>query len=370
MRRGLIVLLVAGLALVLSACNWDQLRFGPENTGVNPFENTISASNVSQLAQRFTAQPGFNPSPPVLDNGVVYVTASSNGRSDGTLKAFDANGVTRCSGSPPTCSALWTTPDIYPTGFSPVVANGLVYVSGRNGMVSNNDTVMVFDAAGTTDCSGTPKVCNPEWTYTVPTGYIDGLVSMTVANGVLVAGGNSDHIYAFDAAGTTDCSGTPRVCQPMWLAQAGGGLAISHGIVYASQAGYDGVAIDTYDAAGNTNCSGSPSICTPLWSDQTGNVGPYIGGGVPTVANGLVYFAIGAGTTTSPGTLEAFDANGNTDCSGSPKVCSPLLSTTATGYTSWPPIVANGKVYLTTDSPGGNLGGGYLDVFALPPPSG
>ena len=63
-------------------------------------------------------------SSPAVANGVVYVTSD-----DGTLSAFDAAGVTSCSGIPTTCTPLWTAHignDNFP---SPAIVNGVLYVA-------------------------------------------------------------------------------------------------------------------------------------------------------------------------------------------------------------------------------------------------
>jgi hypothetical protein len=81
---------------------------------------------------------------------MVYLTAS------GTLQVFDASGVTNCSGG--VRSPLWTA-----NGASgPVtVFAGVAYVAGGHG-------VLALDATAVKDCSGTPKVCTPLWSYPLP----------------------------------------------------------------------------------------------------------------------------------------------------------------------------------------------------------
>ena len=78
--------------------------------------------------------------------------------SDEQVKAYVANGLT----------PLWTAP----SGFAfPSLAGGVLY--GVTGVFDpSNNTVRMrpaaFDASGTTGCSGTPKICTPLWTG--PTG--------------------------------------------------------------------------------------------------------------------------------------------------------------------------------------------------------
>jgi hypothetical protein len=107
-----------------------------------------------------------------------------------------------------------------------------------------------------------------------------------------------------------------------------------------------------YDATGNTGCSGSPTSCAPLWTAAAG-----AGGNDLTVANGVAYVNGNYG-------LYAFDAAGSKNCGGSPKVCSPLWQT-ATGPGSGPALVANGVVYVTGFGDGGALqnGGAYILAY-------
>jgi hypothetical protein len=237
-------------------------------------------------------------SSPAVANGVVYVTAS-------LLSAFDAAGTTNCSGTPKICRPLWTASG-WSAGASAAVANGVVYVASQD-----LDVVLrlkAFDAAGTTNCSGSPKVCTPLWTAAV--GYQgDAITAPAIANGVVYFSeargyccGVEGLLYAFDAAGTTKCSGSPKVCTPLWTAaQPGWGAsspAVANGVVYATYWGandpdlLDGFAgIRAYDAAGTINCSGTPKTCAPLWN-VVANGHPYSEFRYvpsPVIANGAVY---------------------------------------------------------------------------------
>jgi len=286
-------------------------------------ENAISKSNVSKLVQHFTGQTGGAvDSSPAVANGVVYV-----GSGDDKLYAFDANGATNCSGTPNRCSPLWTAMTGGGVGSSPAVINGVVYVN------SGDNLLYAFDANGATNCSGTPKVCSPLWT--AQTGGQPS--SPTVANGVVYSGGSS--VYAFDANGITNCSGTPKVCAPLWTSSFTGlgyssSPAVANGVLYAS--GVDDK-LYAYDANGATNCSGTPKTCSPLW---TATLGTTTSDSTPAVVGGVVY----VGSNDSK--LYAFDANGNTNCSGAPKTCGPLwTAATPNPFNFSSPAVANGVVY-------------------------
>src|SRR2546429_693422 len=92
-----------------------------------------------------------------------------------------------------------------------VVANGVVYINSGDG------SLYAFSASGTTNCSGAPKVCEPLWTGNGGGGGT--LKSVAVANGVVYTGDARGNLSAFSASGTTNCSGTPKTCSPMWTAQ-------------------------------------------------------------------------------------------------------------------------------------------------------
>jgi hypothetical protein len=77
---------------------------------------------------------------PAVANGVVYLTYSGGKDLPGgyaEIRAFDAAGTINCSATPKTCSPLWSvvasggSPSFeeFPFVSSPVVANGAVYVN-------------------------------------------------------------------------------------------------------------------------------------------------------------------------------------------------------------------------------------------------
>jgi outer membrane protein assembly factor BamB len=359
--------------------DWSQFHFDAAHSGFNPYENVIGPSNVSGLKTAWTAAPGIGSvgTSPAVAGGVVYVgsastfklyafsaagttgcsgtpktcqplwTAATGGialsspavaggvvyfpSADGHLYAFSAAGTTGCSGTPKTCQPLWTAAIAsIGQGFSsPAVAGGVVYVNA-------NTTLYAFSATGTTGCSGTPKVCTPLWTAT----GAGGVSPPAVAGGVVYTGVGDGNLYAFSAADTTGCSGTPpnRTCTPLWTGNTSGGgfnaaPAVAGGVVYVGSAN-TGKLYAFSAAAGSTHCSGTPKTCTPLWTAATGN-------GIssaPAVAAGVAYVSSGDGT------LYAFSATGTTGCSGTPKVCTPLWTATGAGGVS-SPAVANGVVY-------------------------
>lgn len=156
------------------------------------------------------------------------------------------------------------------------------------------------------------------------------------SDGLGTAGWN---LYAFDAAdGSTTCSGTPKICAPLWTATTGlvdDSPAVAGGVVYVGSNGLGGK-LYAFDAAGNTGCSGASKTCAPLWTAATGNAVE----SSPAVANGVVYVG------SDDHNLYAFDAAGAMNCSGAPKACAPLWTATTGGPVHSSPAVANGVIYV------------------------
>jgi hypothetical protein len=136
------------------------------------------------------------------------------------------------------------------------------------------DKLYAFDAAGTTNCSGTPKTCTPLWTGTVGSG---GGSSPAVANGVVYV--ESDKLYAFDAAGSRGCSGSPTICTPLWTGASRGfsSPAVANGVLYAGSFDHNlyaygllpanckrqsGRVICTFNYNGTDGTDGSPQALT------------------------------------------------------------------------------------------------------------
>jgi outer membrane protein assembly factor BamB len=368
-RFGIAMLMVLGL----SACDWPMFHHDAMHTGFN----LDAAPNKGALSVRFTA-PARNVvfSSAAIADGVVYVGSDR-------FYAFDANGSTNCSGTPATCAPLWTGSVPSGAGFetSPAVVNGIAYIAGEDAVL------YAFDAAGVTNCSGTPKTCSPLWGAPMAS-FVRS--SPVVANGVVYIGGSRDTIEAFDASGNTNCAGAPKVCAPLWTGTAPAIIgaqdsvpAVGNGLVYVGAR--DGN-LYAFDAAGTTNCGGSPRVCSPIWAATT-TAGvevassPAISGDTvyvgadnlyafdaltgarrwvaptagsiessPALGNGLVYVG------DSNGTMLAFDAGGVSNCSGPPKICTPIWASQAsTTIFLSSPAVANGVVYI----------GSFHDVHAF-----
>ena len=376
--------IVAVVMIVLGGCGWTRPRFDAANTGSNPFETTISPANVGSLTEQFrlpaAAEAGQIPGV-VVARGHAFVGGNP-------IRAFDAGGLTGCSGSPRVCAPQWSLSGD---------GNGNPDVIGTNLYVYND----VFDADGALGCGGQPRVCDL-------LGYEDGPIgsfSTDPANLHLLAYGLFGiHTSTFQgqiAGYNADCHPQLAPCATPFVADLGtvpgdgtvGGPAIGGGRVFGSissvqtntgtlivfdgthspatvlwsgalpgvgsadAAVAEGVVVTTvrtavgsqllaFDATGHTNCSGSPVVCQPLWRSDV-----WTGAGTdaaPAIAGGTVYRAVGS-------QVRAYDLHGGTNCTGAPKVCQKLwVGSMGAGITA--PAVAGGVVYVGDST-------GHVDAF-------
>lgn len=138
---------------------------------------------------------------PVLSGSTLYVdTLAIEGTAHnptlvGALVAFDANGVTNCSGSPKACSPLWQSAgNTYAAQVAPAVSAGAVFVPTFLGPLA------AFGATGSTNCSGTPTTCAPMWTSDVSAGSGDWDAPPVIGSSV---------VYAVSPGGQGLCVGRP-----------------------------------------------------------------------------------------------------------------------------------------------------------------
>lgn len=338
---------------------------------------------VPSCAPLWTGATAALPTSPAVAGGVAYLSST-----DGTLYAFDAAGVQGCSGTPKTCAPLWTaSTNTAVSASSPAVAGGKVYIGSDDG------NLYAFDAVGVTNCSGSPRTCVPLWTgptgggvhsspavaagvvyvgsddhklhafdatsgtplWTATTGDVVA-ASPAVVNGVVHVGSIDGNLYAFDASGTVNCSGVPKTCTPLWTAATGATFsspAVANGVVFVGS--FD-KKLYAFDAAGVTNCSGMPRTCTPLWTAPLPAPNLALIVSTPAVANGLVF--IGSGPNDH--SVYAFDAAGVTNCTGTPKACSPVWTGEVGKSARSSPAVAGDHLYVGTDGNG-------LRAFATTP---
>lgn len=127
-----------------------------------------------------------------VDSGSVFVVGYSP-YTGGTLYVFNAAG---CGAA--TCTPAWTVHNTKSWGYSPAVANGQVYLGGRDGELYD------FAEAG---CGA--STCSPAWKAAVPG---EELSPPAVANGVVyVTSWYPGALMAFNAAG---CGAA--TCSALW----------------------------------------------------------------------------------------------------------------------------------------------------------
>jgi hypothetical protein len=263
--------------------------------------------------------------------GALHITARPIFAPHGGETLFLDGYPTPCPPAPADCPLVWTGagglgagPD---GGVTDVAAVGGDRIFGAYSPVGANATLRAFDG---TIGSGTLL-----WSAT-----LDGVggVGIAATEGVVVIGVKTPSgakLEAFDAAGTVNCSGAPKTCQPLWVsdpwtgAGADAAPAIANGRVYRAV----GTQLRSYDLHGSTNCSGTPKVCHQLWVAQVGT-----GVRAPAVANGLVF------VSAADGTVQAYDAAGSTSCSATTRVCGALWDTNV-GSAAGPVEVATGLVY-------------------------
>jgi outer membrane protein assembly factor BamB len=371
MRFWRLTVIVVGVALLAAACDWQQVRFGPERTGYSPFEAALSPSNVGRLTEQWTAGLIGAGSDPVVADGHVYVTASTPNPATtittptpiGYLYTFDANGRTNCGGSPSTCSPVWSAPYLSANSSgvplnqflsAPAVDNGTVYIETLQ-------TEPEDIGLGSTDAykadSGT-QVFSENGSNTVSRlAFEGGTMAPAVSGGTLYGSfdflpGRSEPFGGLDALDPS--TGSPRFFAGLSLPLAGPYSAptVANGILYAAS----GNTLSAFDATGNTDCGPGPgvtaslTVCQPLWSATTS--APMVGSlqpttGEPPLTAGVSYLAVANGYVyvgDASGTLSAFPAGG---CGAAS--CSPAWTAQTGGAINSSAAVTPTTVFVGSD---------------------
>jgi outer membrane protein assembly factor BamB len=338
--------------------DWAQLHFGPERTGFNPYEYILDPETVPNLQLSWSST--LNIYSPVVANGVVYVSAAFDG-----VYALDAS----------TGAQIWKATALSPTD-PPAVANGVVYV-GASGYIYalNAGTGAVIWLSPTDGGLYTALAVANNMVYSSQSSGFYVLDANTgellwkynisgstpaVANGVVYFSATTS-VYALDARTGAFLWQTP-------VLNSHDSPAVANGMVYVSS--YDG-SIHALDA----------STGALLWSYQTS-----IGYGIydaPAVANGVLYvgcvdnnlYALNAST----GALLWKFPTGD-DIDGSPGVANGVVYVgsyddnvyalnantgallwkyTTGGLVASSPAVVNGMLYIGS-------GDGNLYAFGLP----
>jgi hypothetical protein len=312
---------LAAVVLLAASCDWPLDGFGPDRTGYDSLETTISPSNVGQLSQQWTASLVGPGSDTVVADGHVFVTAWTDNGANNQLYAFDASGSTNCTGTPPkSCSPQWsvTQPFLSSVSSAPGVSGGMVWngIFGPGQFPHSGSLNAYNESTGALTVSGgmgtplspavTGNTVYADWADdTNPSVRLGGLEALDATTG-------APTVYFGDSNSPNDYFQAP---------------AVANGILYAVAVGSLGLSgtLEAFDATGKTNCGPLPAgfpvasgtFCSPLWSAPlsgplTSTNNPY-----PAVANGYVYIA-------DESTLSAFPAGG---CGAA--TCSPAWTAKA-----------------------------------------
>jgi len=349
--------------------NWAEFGDVAQHTGVNPYENVLNPSNVTDLDLDWSAPTGAGiDSSSAVANGVVYV-----GSEDHNLYAFNvqtgaevwsaptgagidsssavANGVVYVGSedhnlyafNAQTGAEVWSAPTSFYIDSSPAVANGVVYVG------STDSNLYAFNAQ-----TGAQL-------WKAPTGSYISTSSPAVANGVVYVGSTDSNLYAFNA----------QTGAQLWKAPTGSYIdsspAVAHGVVYVGSEDHNLYAfnaktgVQLWKAPTGSYIDSSPAVANgvvyvgsdddnlyafnaqtgaQLWKAPTGNTIL----SSPAVANGVVYVG------SDDGSLYAFNA----------QTGAQLWSAVTGGSIHSSPAVANGVVYVGSDD-------GSLYAYSLPP---
>ena len=333
-----VCLAILAVGLLAGGCDWGQFGYNTSHNGDNDFDTTITPANVSNLTAEFSATDGTTgaTTAQAVVNGVLYAS-DANG-----VEAYSSTGTTGCSGS--VCSPLWTyATGALGTGFE--LANTNLAIANKYVYVSTPSALEAFDTTGQQNCSGAPKVCQPLWSAS-------GSFGSPTVTGTTVFVTAATEMEAFSATGQTNCSGTPTVCAPLWTyspAQTGlsgiqgNAVTISGNTAFVEVWSSSSSFVAALDANGVTKCSGTPTTCAPLrlyvLNYAPGTVG------YPMVLGSTLYVATGGVVQhgSANGDIEAFDATGVDNCSSE---CHPI-ATANFAFAGGPLVTGEGAVFAS-----------------------
>lgn len=214
--------------------DWALPGWAASNLGVNPYENTIGASNVDYL-QEVWGQ-GFsdygNAAPLLVVNGdAIFIDL------DSTARAYSSSGTLLWSAA--TGGGFISSP------FTPVASQGLVFFA------LPNDTVVAYGVSCRTDGGA----CTPTWSTTLTTSITAGL---SVYKGKLYVPGNDNAIHVLNTL--TGAEGAP-ITSPFYSQPASTPLSISADGTYAFGSGNS---VTLYHTNGGTNGSSYSATPSPI----------------------------------------------------------------------------------------------------------
>jgi eukaryotic-like serine/threonine-protein kinase len=324
----LLITSTGSAAHALTQIDWPMFGFDPAHSHYNPYEHTLSVSNVGNLTVQWQAPlSGENLfEPPAVVDGIVYVATKNT-----MLTALSATSHT----------VLWKFRLDRRYVTPPVVASGMVFVGGYHVYALNARTgaliwkrstsqgvyaltvaqhLLYFSTASSGLCAYTltgvqqwckgglfttltPAIASGVlylssnntlsahnattgatlWTYTSSV-YLDN--APTVANGMVYFCDGNATCYALNAASGAFMWSVPLAGSVQWSPAA------AYGLVYIST-----------DTPANTLYALNASTGAMVWSYTNASESFFAS---PVVANGVVY--LGSQDTTNDGYLFAFDA--------------------------------------------------------------
>jgi archaellin len=222
---------------------WPQSGFGPSKRSFNPYENTLSTGNVSQLVQAWS-QPldGFANSKPIIVYGNYIFLKDA----DQVIRAFSQAGKLEWSGSTPF--------EMFPDALAPAAYNGKVYFADNNG------NVVAYNYLCRTDGGA----CTPAWTTNIGAGVEGGI---TVENGLLYVPAADGSVHVLNPA--TGAPGTSIVVTTTgalstWIAfPANGGGYVGYG---------ERVAQTRTNTGGGSDVGYSGTVSQPVVGADQGSV--------------------------------------------------------------------------------------------------
>jgi hypothetical protein len=245
------------------------------------------------------------------------------------LAAYDAAGTTNCSGSPKVCTPLWS--HAYTALYGPPAASSDGRLFLAEGEVGANRIIVLDEYGGSVTQSanlGGTRLFGPT------------LAGNAVGGTVLVSrwDGSTATLLALDAS-TAGSIGS-------WTSSALGGADVPSVPAASAKRAFVANSSGRLLAFKTAGC-GTPT-CDPVWTSKAlgaGNAVP------PIVAGDVVFHAADAAADSRNfDQIYAFDEQGQTNCSGTPKVCLPVATITR-GITNQPGSVGN---------PGGMLEAGGI----------
>jgi eukaryotic-like serine/threonine-protein kinase len=322
---GRTVLAIVLATVMLGACDWSQVGFGPGRTNFNPSEPTLTPATVSGLHERWRISvPGMSLLQPLTANGLVY---------------FAVPGIRVAAVSATTGAPAWSSTSDVTSVFA--VADGKVYAATQEGLSA-------FDALTGVEI----------WSITIslrPPSFGSPPSSLPALSGGLVyVVGLDNRVYAFDAAtGTLDWSVAPT------SGTLGPGVVVANGVAYVAASA---VAAGPNVFALNADTGATIWSATADWSGLPGPEAAFVSMAAGDKAYVVLTFCILGACGVLTQAFDATDGSVAWNAQGYPLAVGDgiMYSTSATydsatGAQLWSnsasaAAIAHGVIYATTST--------------------